>query len=189
MSNLITKTTELAMRITLSYVEPGDTVIDATCGTGQDTLALAEAAGDRGRVYAFDIQKEAIGLTSELLKSNGCMNVELFNESFVYMGEHVPDGSASAVVFNLGYLPGGDHSITTEAGATIEGLQAALKAIRTGGIVTVVLYDGHEEGRREKEYVLRWAEKLDPKTYHAVFANMLNQNNYPPEILWITKKR
>lgn len=189
MSNLITKTTELAMQITLSYVEQGDTVIDATCGTGHDTLALAEAVGDGGRVYAFDIQKEAIGLTSELLKNNGCTNVELFNESFVYMGEHVSYGSASAVVFNLGYLPGGDHSITTEAGTTIEGLQAALKAIRTGGIVTVVLYDGHDEGRREKESVLRWAEKLDPKTYHAVFTDMLNQNNYPPEILWITKKR
>ena len=50
-------------------------------------------------------------------------------------------------------------------------------------------HTGHEEGRREKERVLRWAEKLDTKTYHAVFANMLNQNNYPPEILWITKKR
>ncbi|MBR3375663.1 MAG: methyltransferase domain-containing protein, partial [Firmicutes bacterium] len=104
-------------------------VIDATCGTGQDTLALAEAVGDRGKVYAFDIQKEAIGLTSELLKNNSCMNVELFNESFVYMGEHVSYGSASAVVFNLGYLPGGDHSITTEAETTIEGLQAARKAI------------------------------------------------------------
>ena len=189
MSNLITKTTELAMQITLSYVEQGDTVIDATCGTGQDTLALAEAVGERGRVYAFDIQKEAIGLTTELLKSNGCTNVELFNDSFVYMGEHVPDGSASAVVFNLGYLPGGNHSITTKAEVTIEGLEVALKAIKTGGIVTVVLYDGHEEGRREKDCVLRWAEKLDPKTYHVVFADMLNQNNYPPEILWITKKR
>ena len=189
MSNLITRTTELAMRITLSYVEQGDTVIDATCGAGHDTLALAEAVGEMGRVCAFDIQEEAIGLTSDMVKGNGYQNVELFNESFVSMGEHVPDGSASAAVFNLGYLPGGDHSITTEAGITIEGLQAALKAIKTGGIVTVVLYDGHEEGRMEKECVLRWAEELDTKTYHAVFASMLNQNNYPPEVLWITKKR
>ncbi len=189
MSNLITKTTELAMNITLAYIKPGDIVVDATCGTGHDTLALAEAVGDSGKVYAFDIQKEAICLTSELLKGNGWLNVEFLNESFTCMGEYVPGGSASAAVFNLGYLPGGDHSITTRAETTMEGLQAAINAIKAGGILTVVLYDGHEEGRREKECVLRWAEELDPKSYHAVFANMLNQINYPPEILWITKKR
>ena len=189
MSNLITKTTELAMHITLSYLKPGDIAVDATCGTGRDTLALAEAVGDKGRVYAFDIQKEAIDLTSDLLKNGGWQNAELFNESFVHMDEHVPEGSASAVGFNLGYLPGGDHAITTKAETTIEGLKAALKALRTGGIVTAVLYDGHAEGLEEKECVLKWAELLDPKIYHAVFANMLNQNNHPPEILWITKKR
>ena len=189
MSNLITKTTELAMRITLSYVKHGDTAVDATCGTGHDTLASAEAVGEKGRVCAFDIQKEAVDLTAELLKHNCYTNVDLINGSFVTIGEHVEEGTASAIVFNLGYLPGGNHSITTTAEVTLEGLEAALKAIRTDGIVTVVLYDGHEEGRCEKECVLRWAEELDPKAYHVVFANMLNQKNYPPEILWITKKR
>ena len=59
MSNLITRTTELAMSVTLTYIKPGDTVVDATCGTGQDTVALARAVGDGGSVYAFDIQKNA----------------------------------------------------------------------------------------------------------------------------------
>ena len=177
------------MQITLSYVKPGDIAVDATCGAGHDTLALAEAVGAEGRVCAFDIQKEAIDLTAELLKLNGFSNVDLINGSFTSIGEHIEDGTASAIVFNLGYLPGGNHSITTRAEVTLEGLEAALKAMKTDGIVTVVLYDGHEEGRREKECVLRWAEDLDPKVYHVVFANMLNQNNYPPEILWITKKR
>lgn len=189
MSNLITKTTELSMSITLSYVKPGDTVVDATCGAGHDTLALSEAVGKNGRVFAFDIQKEAINLTEELVRSSGYSNVSLFNESFITMNEHLPESSASAVVFNLGYLPGGDHKITTMAEDTMKGLEAALQIIRTGGIVTVVLYDGHEEGRREKEIVLKWAEALDPGIYHVVFANMLNQKNDPPEIIWITKKR
>ena len=189
MTNLITKTTELAMAITLEYVSSGDTVIDATCGTGQDTENLAEAVGDEGRVYAFDIQEKALELTEERLRAHELTNVGLVKDTFANIGDYLPENSAAAAVFNLGYLPGGDHSITTEAEETLEGLKAALKAIRPGGILTVVLYDGHEEGQKEKKCVLEWARRLDPKGYHAVFANMLNQNNHPPEILWITKKQ
>ena len=188
MSNLITKTTELAMALTLTYVRSGDTVVDATCGTGQDTAALAKAVGPDGRVYAFDIQKKALLLTEARLKSHGYNNVKLMMKSFESMSSHIPEGSAAAVVFNLGYLPGGDHSVTTTAETTIRGLEAALRTVKTGGIVTVVMYDGHEAGREEKKSVMDWAESLDSKQYHAVYVNMLNQNDDPPEILWLTKK-
>jgi ubiquinone/menaquinone biosynthesis C-methylase UbiE len=189
MSNLITKTTELAMALTLTYVRSGDTVVDATCGTGQDTAALAKAVGPDGRVYAFDIQKKALLLTEARLKSHGYNNVKLMMKSFESMSSHIPEGSAAAVVFNLGYLPGGDHSVTTTAEATIRGLEAALRTVKTGGIVTVVMYDGHEAGREEKKSVMDWAESLDSKQYHAVYVNMLNQKNCPPEIILITKKK
>jgi hypothetical protein len=104
------------------------------------------------------------------------------------MGKYVPDENAAAVVFNLGYLPGGDHSVTTTAEETLAGLEAALRAVRPGGIVTAVLYSGHEEGAREKQAVLEWAEKLDSRRFHAAFVQMINQHRNPPEILWITKK-
>lgn len=188
MSNLITRTTELAMAITLKYIGEGDVVIDATCGTGRDTETLAYAVGSTGTVYAFDIQQKALELTSERLKRQSCGNVELVLGSFVTMGSHVQERGAAAVVFNLGYLPGGDHSITTIADTTIDGLEIALRTIRTGGIVTVVMYDGHEEGKEEKRKILEWAEALDSKKYHVAYVNMLNQKNDPPEIMWITKK-
>jgi len=188
MSNLITKTTELAMAVTLDYVKAGDTVIDATCGTGQDTLALAKAVGSDGKVYAFDIQEKAINLTDERLRANGLHNVNLICDSFVSMNDYVAEGVASAVVFNLGYLPGGDHSFTTKADETIKGLELALVIIKAGGIVTVVMYDGHEAGKEEKTSILEWAEALDASDYHVAYVNMLNQKNNPPEIVWITKK-
>ena len=177
------------MSVTLAYIEKGDTVVDATCGSGQDTVVLSRAVGDEGSVYAFDIQKKALLLTESRLHSHGCKNVHLLMKSFASMGEHIPEESAAAVVFNLGYLPGGDHSITTAADETLEGLECALKAIRRGGIVTVVLYDGHEAGAEEKQQVLRWAEALDTKKYHAAYVSLINQKNDPPEILWITKKK
>ncbi len=188
MGNLITKTTELAMSVTLAYIGKGDTVVDATCGGGQDTLVLSHAVGETGQVYGFDIQKKALLLTEARLHSHGCSNVRLLMKSFAKMGEHVPEGSAAAVVFNLGYLPGGDHSITTTADETLRGLECALKAVRKGGIVTVVLYDGHEAGAVEKQRVIEWAEGLDSKKYHAAFVSLINQKNNPPEILWVTKK-
>lgn len=189
MTNLITRTTELAMAATLTYVQKGDTVVDATCGAGQDTAALAKAVGETGKVFAFDIQKKALLLTEARLRSHGFNNVSLIRKSFAEMSDHIPENSAAAVVFNLGYLPGGDHSITTTADTTVAGLEAAIRTIRPGGIVTVVLYDGHEEGAEEKKYVLEWAENLDPKKFHAAYVSFINQKNNPPEILWVTKKQ
>lgn len=188
MSNLITRTTELAMSVTLAYIRPGDTVVDATCGTGQDTVVLARAVGSEGSVYAFDIQQHAHVLTEARLRKHGITNTHLILQSFASMRDHVPENSAAAVVFNLGWLPGGDHSITTTADSTQKGLQCALSAVRHGGIVTVVMYDGHDEGAEEKEAVLQWAEGLDQRRYHVAYVSLLNQKNHPPEILWITKK-
>lgn len=176
------------MSVTLTYIKPGDTVVDATCGTGRDTIALAHAVGSEGKVYAFDIQKNAYLLTEARLKSHGYSNVHLLMQSFVSMSDHIAERSASAVVFNLGYMPGGDHSITTTADTTLKGLECALRIIRSGGIVTVVMYDGHEAGAEEKQAVLEWAEELDQSKYHVAFVSLLNQKNNPPEILWITKK-
>ena len=176
------------MSVTLGYVRCGDTVIDATCGTGQDTVRLAKAAGETGRVVAFDIQEAAIDKTASRLKEYGYTNTELVHGTFAEMGKYVSDGSAAAVVFNLGYLPGGDHSVTTTAEETLAGLEAALRAVRPGGIVTAVLYSGHEEGAREKQAVLEWADQLDSRLFHAAYVKMLNQHRNPPEILWITKK-
>ena len=189
MSNLITRVTEFAMTVTLAYVSSGDTVVDATCGSGQDTLVLSRAVGDTGKVYAFDIQRKAVLLTETRLKSHGCGNVHIAMKSFASMSEHIAPGTASVVVFNLGYLPGGDHSVTTTAAETLRGLDAALDTIRTGGIITVVMYDGHEAGKEEKKRILKWAEDLDPQRYHASYVSLINQSNDPPEILWVTKKR
>ena len=176
------------MSITLEYVKRGDTVIDATCGTGRDTLALAKAVGSEGVVFAFDIQQAAIELTAERLCTNDICNVKLIHDSFTSMNEHVPDDSASAVMFNLGYLPGGDHSITTSADETIAGIECAVRAIKPNGIVTIVMYDGHKAGTEEKRRVLEWAGGFDSGEYHVAYVNMLNQPNSPPEIMWITKK-
>lgn len=51
-----------AHKLTAERLAPGGRAIDATVGTGSDTLFLAKAAGPRGGVYGFDIQHAALAL-------------------------------------------------------------------------------------------------------------------------------
>ena len=190
--NLLTKTTNLAMEITLRYVKEGDYVIDATCGNGHDTLCLAEAVGAGGDVLALDLQRQALDNSKALLAEHDWKQVCFAQANFADMKRYssfaFPDQRPSAVIFNLGYLPGGDKSITTTVEDSLRGIQAALELIQYDGIVTVVLYSGHEEGAREKATILKFARALPSKDFHVVYAQMLNQQKNPPEVLWITKK-
>ena len=193
MKNLLTKTTELSMYVTLDYIREGDLVIDATCGNGNDTLLLSAAVGESGDVLAVDIQEEAVEKTKKRLQDAGAGNVKTIQGSFCFMDQFLsawfPDCRPAAVVFNLGYLPGGNKAITTRTDETVSAVAKAAELVRKDGIVTVVMYSGHPEGEREKAEVLAMAKKLPKDRFHVVFASMLNQDSCPPEILWITRKK
>ena len=88
----------------------------------------------------------------------------------------------------MGYLPGGDKKVTTRTEDTLLAVQQALSIIAPGGIVTLVLYPGHEEGAREKDALLKFAEQLSTSRFHTAHVDFPNQKKNPPEILWITKK-
>ena len=196
MENLITKTTVWAMEIVGQYVKPGDTVIDGTMGNGHDTLALAKLVGSEGCVIAFDVQPVALENTRVLLESEreevGRTNVRLILDSNANMRKYVGgDGETeevNAVLFNLGYLPGGDKSVTTTKEETLRAVSEALDLVKPGGLVCAVLYSGHQQGAEEKAALLDWAKDLSGKEYHVAYISMWNQKKCPPEILLITKK-
>lgn len=190
-TNLIAKTTDLAMKITLEYIKAGDTVIDATAGNGHDTLILAKAVGSNGKVIAFDIQKKALENTEKLLKENELLSrVKLVNDSHEKLMDYVEEeDSPSAIIFNLGYLPMGDKTITTKGNSSVSAINAASKLIKLGGIITLVLYSGHEEGSKEKKMILDMLQQFSSTEYHVAYTSMVNQGNNPPEIVWITRKK
>ena len=193
--NLITKTTVWAMEIVSQYVKPGDTVIDGTMGNGHDTLALAKLVGPEGSVIAFDIQPQALENTKALLCQEGITvavgadteaSVHLILDSNANLRNYV--GEVAAVLFNLGYLPGGDKSITTNKDETLKAVSGALDMVKPGGLVCAVLYSGHQQGFDEKAALLEWAKELPGKEYHVAYISMWNQKKCPPELLLITKK-
>lgn len=172
---------------------PGDVAVDATIGNGHDTVVLCQAVGNDGSVFGFDVQAAAIEETKRRLEGLSVTpDVDLFNVGHEQMAEHLPPdvrGSVGAITFNLGYLPGSDSSLTTGPETTIPALRAAVDVLRPGGVVTVVMYTGHEGGPDEAEAVDRWARALSQEDAHALSYQFVNQKNDPPRLVAIEKRR
>ena len=191
MENIIRQTTAFAMHILRAYVAPGDTVVDATCGNGHDTLSLAQM--DPAKLYAFDVQEAAIRATTELLDVHGYRKSITEGRIIVRQLPHEKmagciEGPVKAIVFNLGYLPGGDKTITTRTETTLAAVRTAMELLLPDGLICITMYSGHPEGRQEKEALLKFAESLDAGKWHAAYISMPNQEHDPPEILLITRK-
>ena len=183
--NVLRNTTALALTLCLQYADETGAAVDATCGNGNDTLWLSEHFA---RVYGFDIQQEAISATAAKLKAAGRTNVELICDSHEHMERYVRE-TPTVIIFNLGYLPGGNRQISTSSGTTLQALSAALDLLAVDGLLCVTMYQGHREGYLERLKVLEWAGRLDKSVYHCVHTDMINQPGKPPEVLWITKTK
>lgn len=188
MKNVIKSTTQTALLFVKEYLIPGSTVVDATCGNGHDTLALAEMGA--GKIYGFDIQQEAIERTEELLRSRNIdmASVHLINDSHGNMSRYIKE-NIQVAVFNLGYLPSASKEVVTQTESTLAAVRESMELLNKDGLICISMYSGHAGGTEEKEALLDFASALDEKVWHAAYINMRNQRNNPPEILLITKKR
>lgn len=170
----------------------GEVAVDATVGNGHDTVALARAVGAEGRVFGFDVQDEAIESTrSRLATEEVRADVTLIRAGHEEMDRHLPKdvhGSVAAVTFNLGYLPGSTSDLTTTPGTTIPALEAAVRMLRPGGVLTVVLYTGHDGGKEEARAVDAWAADLSQKRCHALSYRFVNRENDPPRLVAVEKR-
>lgn len=168
----------------------GDTVIDATVGNGNDTVVLAKAVGSMGKVYGFDIQEEAIDKTKEKLLLTGLLpQTELILEGHENIENHVPeDANLGAVMLNLGYLPSGDKSIITQPATTLSAIQQSLVRLRKGGILSLMIYYGHEGGIKEKDAVDDLVVNLEQEKFQVLQYQFVNQKNNPPYLYLIEKR-
>ncbi|OOB79624.1 MAG: SAM-dependent methyltransferase [Epulopiscium sp. Nuni2H_MBin003] len=169
-----------------SAINLGDTVIDATCGNGQDTLFLSTLVGQNGSVVSFDIQDLAIENTKLLLKKHNINNVRLIQDSHHNVDLYV-NHSISGAIFNLGYLPKGDHSITTLADTTISSLTKILGLLKINGIAVVVVYHGHNNGKLERDKLLSFGASLNQHKFNVLQYLFINQQNDAPFIIAFEK--
>ncbi|ERJ13395.1 tRNA (mnm(5)s(2)U34)-methyltransferase [Haloplasma contractile] len=168
----------------------GDIAIDATIGNGHDSLFLSKLVGESGHVYGYDIQKQAIEKTRNLLDQHKIEQVTLFHKGHEYILDTVPSslyGNVSSAIFNLGYLPGSDKTVTTKGSTTIKAINQLLQILKVGGIIVLVVYHGHPEGQVEKDELLDYVSTLNQKYAHVLRYQFVNQKNHAPFIIAIEK--
>ena len=176
--------THLAHIILRETIQEGDVVIDATAGNGHDTVFLAECVGVTGRVLAFDVQESAIeSARTRLRKAGFDSRAEFHLTSHARMSEHAMAGTISAIMFNLGYLPGEDHGLTTTAAETLTGLEAAAGLLKSGGVLSVVCYPGHQTGAEEANHAEEWMTALTSHGWRVAKYGMLGTMRPAPFLI------
>lgn len=180
------KVLEFAKKLVEDNVKEGDIVVDATCGNGNDTVFLAKLVGESGKVYGFDIQSQAILNTKEKLIENNLIDrVELIQESHEHIDKWL-NGSVTAAMFNLGYLPGSDKTILTKHEQTIKALESLFKLLSVGGLVILIVYTGHDEGN-EGIHIEQYLNTLPQKYFSIMKYQFINQVHLPPYLIGIKK--
>lgn len=169
-----------------------DLIVDATAGNGHDTLFLAEHCKPTATIYAFDIQEEALLNANKLIQSNkDSLNIptnkiEFIQDSHSELEKYI-EAKIDAVIFNLGYLPGADHDLTTKEDTTLKAIKICLNKLSVNGFLAIVMYPGHEEGFREYQAIQNFTELLSKTTFTVGWYKMINHNIKAPTLCWIEK--
>jgi len=129
--------------------------VDATLGNGHDACFLTQHAA---MLYGFDIQARALKLTQQRLEGlEAACRHHLIHDSHANIDHHIQD-PIDVCMFNLGYLPSGDHAITTHSDSTVIALEKAYSLLASRGVLSVLSYPGHPEGKTETLAVQAWVQ-------------------------------
>ena len=170
------------------FLLPGDIAVDATMGNGHDTQFLCELVGESGHVFAFDIQEQAVENTWQRLMEAGLADrATLSCVSHDRMSEYVKP-PAQAVMFNLGWLPGGDKRITTHWATTQSAIDQALHLLEINGICVICVYPGHTAGDEERRQLTEWLGSMKPQDFNVLHHRFLNAGPGAPECFILQKQ-
>ncbi|WP_343342532.1 class I SAM-dependent methyltransferase [Terrisporobacter petrolearius] len=184
----INKITEVNKIFLEKIIEKGHVVIDATMGNGYDTVYLGNLVGETGKVYAFDVQEEALSSTrKKVVRDNMEHRIELILDGHENLDKYVKE-EVSCVVFNLGYLPRAKHMVITKPDTTLQAIKKSLELLKPNGIISIAAYIGHEGGLDEKNHICEYLDNLDQKQYNVLHMEFTNQINNPPQLILVEKK-
>lgn len=170
------------------YIKPGSEVIDATAGNGHDSIFLLKQIDPGGTLYAFDTQAAALENTKNRIENlilNSDTKFHLINDSHGNIHQYIK-GPADAAVFNLGYLPGSDHTVTTTWNELYKALNAlTLHLIKPGGIISIISYSGHQGGKEEQEKIFHFLEELPANKFSVHITKKWNAIKSSPVLILI----
>ncbi len=178
----------ISQRFVAQALGEGDIAVDATAGNGNDTLFLARTVGPQGQVYAFDIQEDALDKTRRRLAEAGeLLQTRLIKDGHENLAQYV-QGPVAAIMFNLGYLPRGNHEIITRPETTCRAIEAGLELLGPRGIMSIVVYSGHPGGDREAAEVESMVQKLNQTRFSVLRMDFVNRKHNSPYLILVEKE-
>lgn len=170
---------EIAHYIIQNFVDNKEIAVDATLGNGHDTDFLSEIFN---KVYAFDIQECACNNYKERNKEN----VFVINDSHENLDEYIKE-NIDCIIYNLGFLPGGNKEITTMHESSLKSIKKGLELLNDGGIAAVCIYRGHTEGKIEEKNIIEYVKTLPKAKYGVMYHEFINRSKDAPLLVIIEK--
>ncbi|MDO5714465.1 MAG: class I SAM-dependent methyltransferase [Tissierellia bacterium] len=158
---------------------------DLTLGNGGDSLRILDYCKKIIKLYAFDIQESAILNSKKRIGKNN--KIQYFQTGHENISTII-DTPLDFITMNLGYLPGGDKTITTRTKTTLMAIEQSLALLNHEGLMIITIYTGHDEGAKEKISILEKVKWIDQKIYTCRHQYFVNQKNQPPEVIIIEKR-
>ena len=196
----LTRIVDWCHELVAEVVNSGDPVVDLTAGNGHDVMMLYRLVGETGQVVAFDIQSQALQATQQRLLDAGIAarpisagekitdepGVSLVADSHSELDRYLTF-APTAIVANLGYLPGSDRQVVTRPQTTLTALQKSRDILASGGRLAVVVYPGHDGGRDEAELVDQFFQTLPDREFDVLCLQVSNRPKAP--YLQVAQKR
>jgi hypothetical protein len=178
---------DLGHRFFSPLFQDGDVAIDATCGNGKDSLVLAGFLSRKKHtsLLCIDIQEIAVRNTEKLLQKEASEFLP-FVTFETRSHETFPKdlkGSVKLVIYNLGYLPGSDKTLTTKVSSTLTSVTNAMNILAPGGVINITCYPGHPEGALEEAALTEFLSTLDPALWSVTGVRFHNRKASPSVLL------
>ena len=181
--------TDFCQQFISNHIRAGSFCVDATAGNGHDTEFLCRLAGNPGKVLAFDIQELAVKNTLDRLTRLGLDHIgTVILDSHAHLANYVSPNCADCIMFNFGYLPGGDHQMATKPETSLSAIRQGLECLKPGGLMSLCIYSGGDTGFEEKDALLSFVKNLDPKKYLVIVSEYANRAGNPPVPVFIFKE-
>lgn len=161
-----------------------DLAVDMTAGNGNDSLFILDEIKAK-RLVAFDIQNDAEKATRKLLGERD--NFLFILDSHANIDKYIKE-KIDLAVYNLGYLPKGDKTITTKYESTLESLKKLLQLLGKNAKVYMTIYPGHDQGRIEASKIEDFIARLPNNKYAIMKISYPNKGTIAPYIVIIEKK-
>lgn len=180
---IINNPVKLSHYLIENRVENNIRACDMTAGNGKDSKFILDKKNPK-ILYAFDIQKLSQERCQKLIGQRENFKFILDNHKNI---EKYIEEKIDLFIYNLGFLPKGDKSITTNYKSVIKSIESVLNLLNENGLILITFYPGHEAGKNEAFYVGNFLKNLDQKKFQLIKYDFFNQINNPPFLISIRK--